>query len=80
MRGVEKLLKAGDSIDVKDSAGRTLLHRACEEVDKELPFSLIQGHGIFTASRKNPGPSRDRLRRNNSHACGVNLSTSIILR
>lgn len=50
MRGVEKLLKAGESIDFRDSAGGTLLHRACEEVEKELPLSFIQGPGNVTAS------------------------------
>ena len=32
MGGVRTLLEVGGSIDIRDSAQRTLLHRACEEV------------------------------------------------
>lgn len=38
MRGVHTLLEVGGSIDIRDSAQRTLLHRACEEV---IAFSLF---------------------------------------
>lgn len=36
MSGVDKLLEIGGSIDVRDTAQRTLLHRACEEVSCRL--------------------------------------------
>lgn len=32
MQGVEKLLELGGSIDFRDAAERTILHRACEDV------------------------------------------------
>lgn len=52
MRGVEKLLEAGESIDVRDNVGHTLLHRASEEVHIGLLLSLIQRRGNATASRE----------------------------
>lgn len=36
MKGVETLLELGGSIDIRDTAQRTLLHRACEEVSAAL--------------------------------------------
>lgn len=43
MSGVNKLLEIGGSIDVRDSAQRTLLHRACEEVSSlVMPGEVLQ--------------------------------------
>lgn len=41
MKGVHTLLEIGGSIDIRDSAQRTLLHRACEEV---ITFPSFQTH------------------------------------
>lgn len=40
MGGVSTLLEVGGSIDIRDKAQRTLLHRACEEVINRSRFSV----------------------------------------
>lgn len=47
LAGVNKLLEVGGSIDIRDSAQRTLLHRACEEViflSWLFPFTAPPSH------------------------------------
>ncbi|CAB1117648.1 unnamed protein product [Ectocarpus sp. CCAP 1310/34] len=52
MSGVDKLLEVGGSIDARDTAQRTLLHRACEEASIATVSRLLELGATVNATEK----------------------------